>query len=73
MRALLYIPLALLLVASIPWGFAEDSTVRLWGFPSWAIYSVAISFVYACVISAFVSRFWDKGIDDEENTGDADQ
>ena len=67
MRALLYTTLALLLLASVPWFFAEGSDTRIGGFPAWAVYSLAISIIYACVISVFVSRFWDNGDNDDES------
>lgn len=74
MRAVLYTIILLFLLAAIPWGFAEGSEGRLWGFPSWAVYSLTVSFLYACVVSVFVSRYWDNGDKgDDEDKGRSDQ
>lgn len=70
MRAILYTIILLFLLAAIPWGFAEGSEGRLWGFPSWAVYSLVVSFFYACVVSAFVWRCWDNGDDKDKRHSD---
>ena len=70
MRAILYTTISLFLLAAIPWGFAEGSEGRLWGFPAWAVYSLVVSFLYACVVSVFVWRFWDNGDGEDEACGE---
>ena len=72
MRVILYTTILLFLLAAIPWGVAEGSESRLWGFPAWAVYSLAVSFIYACVVSVFVSRYWDNGDSDEKGRSDLD-
>jgi hypothetical protein len=67
MRAKLYPILLLFLLLSLPWVFGTGSSSRLMGFPAWAVYSLFVSLVYACVVSFFVWRFWDAGEDSDES------
>jgi hypothetical protein len=50
---------ALALAATVPWTFVGEGA-RLWGFPSWAVYSLAASVVYAALIAALLGSGWEE-------------
>tara|TARA_B100000676_G_scaffold294810_1_gene333216 strand:- start:922 stop:1158 length:237 start_codon:yes stop_codon:yes gene_type:complete len=66
MRTKLYLVLLCFVLAGLPWLFPAGSSSRVLGFPCWAIYSLAVSAVYACVVSFVVWRFWEIGEDGSE-------
>jgi membrane protein implicated in regulation of membrane protease activity len=72
MRAKLYPILLLFVLLSLPWVFPAGSAGRIMGFPAWAVYSLFVSFVYACVVSFFVWRFWDSGEETEDVSKDSE-
>jgi hypothetical protein len=57
---------AVLLIASVPWFFTEFMTVNLFGFPSWAFYSLCITLLYAIVTAVFLQRYWSLFANDDD-------
>lgn len=66
MRKTLYPVLFLFVLAALPWFFPRGYSGAVMGFPGWAVYSLGLSFVYACVVSFFVWRYWDAGSEQED-------
>jgi len=56
----------LLLIATVPWFFTEFRTSNLFGFPSWAFYSLCITFLYAIVTAIFFQRYWSLFANDDD-------
>jgi len=57
---------ALLLIGSVPWFFTEFRSSNLFGFPSWAFYSLCITLLYAIVTAIFSQRYWSLFASDDE-------
>jgi hypothetical protein len=59
------------LVFTVPWFFTNPDTATqghvatILGFPLWAFYSVVSSFLYACLISWCLGRYWDLAAGDD--------
>lgn len=57
------------LVFTVPWFFtnpesSEGHVATILGFPVWAFYAVVSSFLYACLISWCLGRYWDLAASD---------
>ncbi len=57
---------AFLLIATVPWLFTENKYGDILGFPSWAFYSLCVTFVYAIVTAIFFERYWSLFDNDNE-------
>ena len=55
-----YLLLTLVCLLSIPWWATETLNGMLFGYPSWAVYSVAMSVLFALTIIAVIGRAWDR-------------
>ncbi len=63
-KATLFVITLTALVFTVPWFFIETEAstgpvVTIVGFPLWAFYAVVSSFLYACLISFCLGRYWD--------------
>ena len=57
------------LVFTVPWFFTdtEGPIATILGFPSWAFYALVSSFLYACLISFCLGRYWDVAAAGDED------
>jgi len=49
-----------LLLLSVPWLFTGTSDTMIMGFPTWAFYNIAVTFVYALFLIFLLGTMWDK-------------
>ena len=65
-KAILFLIILTALVFTVPWFFVEPASptpgmrpATIYGFPLWAFYTVVSSFLYACLISFCLGRYWE--------------
>ncbi len=56
----IYLLLTLTCLLSIPWWATETQNGMLFGYPSWAVYSVLMSVLFGLTIVLVIGRFWDR-------------
>lgn len=54
-----FLPL-ILLQPLVPWWFSGYTAAGFWGIPSWALYSILATVVYAIIIAWLLGRYWDE-------------
>jgi len=66
-RPILYSLIALLLILTVPWWFAESADSQLMGMPVWAAYSLGMSVFFALAMVLLLKCFWrlSAGKDDD--------
>jgi len=66
-RFRLYLLIAIMLLLTVPWWFSASTEGRVFGMPVWAAYSLGMSVLFAVVMAALLSRFWNlsAGRDDD--------
>ncbi len=57
-RAKIYCITILILIASVPWFFFEGGAEHFLGLPAWALYSLAVTILYAVAVAFVLQRFW---------------
>ena len=57
-RTRLYILIFLFLLLTVPWFFSGISIIIVAGFPSWALYTLMATLLYAVIISYFLGKYW---------------
>ncbi len=60
-----FIPL-ILLQPLVPWWFSGYTAAGFWGIPSWALYSILATVVYAAVMAWMLGRYWDEQAEADE-------
>ena len=50
----------LVLILTVPWFFTHDSDKIVFGFPSWAFYSIAMTFGYAVLLVILIGVSWNN-------------
>lgn len=59
----------LALPLTVPWWFSGAGPAKLLGMPAWALYSLAATLVYACLVAWLLAKKWDvlaRGEDGDE-------
>ena len=72
-KGALYTYSLLALVFTVPWFFLPDERLPalILGFPTWALYAVVASALYACSIAYCLGRHWELSAGGDED-GDGD-
>lgn len=60
-----FIPL-ILLQPLVPWWFSGYTASGFWGIPSWALYSIIATVVYAMILAWMLGRYWDEQAEVDE-------
>lgn len=68
-KGALYTYSLLALVFTVPWFFLPSERLPpiILGFPTWALYAVVASALYACFISYCLGRYWDLSAGSDED------
>lgn len=64
-RSRLYLLLAGLLLATAPWPFTQLRVASVFGFPPWAVYSLAVTVVLAFAIALMLQYGWEISAGDD--------
>lgn len=66
-KLILFIILAVTLLATVPWFFTKHRHFHLFGFPPWAFYTLCLTIVYAIVVTVFTGRYWSLSANDNDD------
>ncbi len=53
-----YVLLLAMLVLTVPWSLVAPASATVWGFPGWAFYSLAMTGLFALLLSLLLPFLW---------------
>ena len=65
-RSRLYSLILLLILPTVPWFFSGIDVNIVIGFPSWALYTILATLIYAIIISYFLEKYWSLSAREEQ-------
>ena len=66
-RLLVLLSPIVFLLLTVPWCFVEPSSDRLFGMPSWFIFAMGGSIIFAVLMAVLIGRYWEVSARSEDN------